>query len=180
MTADTTPEPLTDTEPPAPTAVAAGLDAAWVLGGLLVLGVLCGVLWWLLVDPAMFTKLDSGAAMGEPQLGKRFNADGWYAVLAAIAGLLAGGVLTWWRSRSFLFTTALLVVGSAVAAAAMALVGHVLGPPDPEAALAAAKVGARVPVDLTVTAKADYLVWPIAVLFGSLMVLWPPPRDPDA
>lgn len=177
MTAETTPEPLTEPDSAPSKVSAAGEDAAWVLGSLIVLGLLCGVLWWLLFEPAMFTKLKSGATMGETQLIKRFNADGWYAVIAAVAGLLSGGVLTWWRSRDFLFTVVLLVVGSALAAAVMAVVGHLLGPPDPKAALAAAKVGAKVPVDLSVTAKATYLMWPVSVLFGSLMVLWSPPRD---
>jgi uncharacterized membrane protein YeaQ/YmgE (transglycosylase-associated protein family) len=181
MTAGTAVEPgegpdRTVHRPPADAAA----DAAWVLGILLALGVVCGLLWWLLVDPATFTKLKTGGAMGEVQLAKQFNADGWYAVLAAVAGLLAGGLLTWWRGRDFLLTVVLLAVGSALAAAVMALTGHLLGPGDPQAALVHAKLGATVPADLRVTAKADYLVWPIAVLIGSLMVLWSPPKDTAA
>ena len=81
--------------------------------------------------------------MGEDQLSRQFDADAWYAVVAAMAGLAGGLVLSWWRSRDALLTSGLLVLGSALAATAMALVGHLLGPGSPRAALAVARVGAH-------------------------------------
>jgi Na+-driven multidrug efflux pump len=156
---------------------AAGRDVVLVLVAYVVLGLVCGLLWWLLVDPATFTKVSDGGSMGELELGKRFNGDAWYAVIAAVAGLASGVLITWWRSRDLLLVTVLLLVGAGIAAAVMAVTGHLLGPGDPDAALAAAKAGGRVPVPLAVTAKASYLVWPIAALIGSLIVLWSPPRD---
>jgi uncharacterized membrane protein YeaQ/YmgE (transglycosylase-associated protein family) len=156
----------------------AAADAAVVLGSMAVLGLVCGVLWWLLVEPAEFTKLESGGAMGEVELGRRFAADGWYVVLAAVAGLLAGVALTWWRSRDALLTAALLLVGAVVAAVLMEQVGQLLGPPDPRPVLAAAEVGAKVPTQLEVDAFTVYLTWPVAVLAGALVVLWG--RLPDA
>jgi hypothetical protein len=153
-------------------------DVAWVLGSYVVLGLLGALLWWLLVDPAYFTKAASGGlAMGEVQLSRRFNADGWYVVIAAVLGLLSGSVLTWWRSRDFLLTSALLLVGAGVAALVMTLVGRALGPADPGSLAAAAAVGDRLPVQLEVAATVCYLVWPIAVLIGALFVLWSPPAD---
>jgi hypothetical protein len=152
-------------------------DVAVVLGVYLAGGLACGVLWWLLVDPATFTKLRSGATMDEGQLARRFDADGWYTVLGAVVGLVTGAVLTWWRSRDFLLTTVLVSLGSGVAAAVSAWLGHVLGPPDPRAALAAAHVGARVPVALEVHGWAVYLVWPAATLVGTLVILWSPPPE---
>lgn len=152
-------------------------DAVAVLGTYLVLGVICGLAWWLLVEPAMFTKVKSGGSMGELELTSRFDGDAWFAVIAALAGLLSGGVISWWRSRDLLLTTGLLLVGAGIAATAMTLTGHLLGPGDPEAALAAAKVGEQVGVQLEVTARATYLVWPISTLIGGLMVLWSPPRE---
>lgn len=154
-------------------------DVLVVLGCFLVLGLVCGALWWLLVDPAMFTRVKSGGAMDEAQLGKRFNADGWYAVIAGVAGLVTGSVLTWWRSRDFLLTTVLLFVGAVFAAAAMALVGWVLGPPDPTTLLGSAKVGAHFPVQLKVIGNAPYLVWPIGALLGALLVLWSSSRGSE-
>ena len=70
-----------------------------------------------------------------------------------------------------LLTSVLLVLGAVLAAAAMALTGHLLGPGDPGAALAAARVGGRVPERLDVDTFTVYLVWPISVLAGALVVL---------
>ncbi len=123
-------------------------------------------------------------AMNETALGKQFGADGWYAVIAATAGVLAGVVLTWWRSRDALWTAALLVLGALVAAVLMALVGHLLGPADPRDALAAAKVGTKVPESLGLgvlpltpvgsylkETAMFYLAWPVGALAGCLAVL---------
>lgn len=155
----------------------AARDALVIVGCYVLLGVVGGILWWLLVEPAVFTKVSDGGSMGEVELGRRFNGDGWYAVIAAVAGVLSGVVITRWRSRDFVLTTILLVVGGCVAAAVMAVTGNLLGPGDTDAALAAANEGAQVPIQLEVTAKAGYLVWPIAALVGSLFVLWSPPRE---
>jgi hypothetical protein len=156
-------------------------DLLAVLGTFVIIGVLGGVVWWLVVDPATFTALpDGGGSMSEVQLGKRFDADGWYAVIAIVGGFFGGLGVTWWRSRDFRLTTALLVPGSAAAAAAMALTGRLLGPSDPHAALAAASPGQAVPVQLEVSGFAFYLIWPVAVLLGSLMVLFSTPRVPPS
>ncbi len=153
-------------------------DLVFVLGTLVVLGAVCGVLWWWAVDPALYTKLRNGAAMGEVQLGKRFNADGWYVVLGLVPGLVAGAVLTWWRSRDPLLTAGLLLVGSVAAAAVMAYVGHLLGPGDPHAVLANATAGTHAAVRLDVSAWTAYLAWPIGALAGALVVLWSRPVEP--
>jgi hypothetical protein len=158
-------------------------DVLAVLGGFLVLGAACGVLWWLLFDPAEYVRtLDGRGAMSEVDLSKRFNADGWYSVIAIVAGFLGGLLLTGWRARDFRLTTLLLLPGSAVAAITMAVVGRALGPADPDVALASVQRGQSVPIALVVTATPSYLMWPVAVLFGGLMVLWsspgvPRPRD---
>lgn len=168
-------QPAADTEPER--SGAAARDVVTILGAFLLLGVVCAVLWWLLFDPAVFTKLRHGGSMGEVQLAKQFNADGWYVVIGAVAGFLAGVLLTWWRSRDYLLTTALVTVGSVVAAGVMEVAGRLLGPGNPDAALAVAKVGAHVPVQLSVSGTATYLVWPIASLVGAVMVLWSSSRE---
>jgi len=148
-----------------------GRDVVAVLGTMLLLGVLCGVAWSLLADPAAFTKTASGGEMSELQLGQRFQPDGVYALLAGGVGLVAGLALMAWRRRDPLLTGVLLLVGSAGAAALSALVGHVLGPGSTKAGLAAARTGALVPEPLRVDALPVYLVWPLAVLLGAFVVL---------
>ena len=147
-------------------------DVVVVLGCYLLLGAVCGVVWWLLVQPALFTKVHGGGSMSELQLGNEFNGDGWYAVIAAVVGIVSGLCLTWWRSRDYLLTTLLLVPGAALAAAVMLLVGHALGPGDPQAALAAAQAGQHIPDQIQVAGWATYLVWPMGALVGALGVLW--------
>lgn len=154
-------------------------DVVVVLGAFLALGVVSGVAWSLLVDPAEYTKVPGGSGeMGELDLAKRFGADGWYSVVAIVAGFLSGVGLTWWRTRDFRVTVALLVPGAALAAATMAYVGRLLGPGDSGAALARVGRWDTVPVELVVSSLPVYLTWPIAVLAGALMVLWSSPGLP--
>jgi hypothetical protein len=144
----------------------------------LALAVLGALVWWLLVDPAVFTKTDSGGlAMSEVELAKRFNDDGWFAVIGGVLGLLSGSALAWYRSRDPLLTAALVLVCSSAAGGAMALLGRLLGPAAPDSVASTAPVGATVPVQLEVTAAVSYLVWPITAMLGVLVVLWSPAPD---
>jgi hypothetical protein len=167
-------------------------DAVVILGVLVLLGAACGAVWSWLVQPAEFTKLAHGSAMGEDALGQRFGADGWYVVVAIVAGILAGTTLMRWRGRAPLRTVGLLLLGSCVAAVLAAWVGHLLGPADPARVLATARVGTHVPEQLDVGAGAAgpsqlgryladtlpvYLCWPAAVLLGALFVLAGSGRD---
>jgi hypothetical protein len=118
--------------------------------------------------------------MSEVELGKQFSADGFYVVIAAVVGVVTGLALAWWRSRDPLLTSVLLVLGSALAAALMAVTGHLLGPGPTGAALAAAKVGAKIPERLDVDTAVVYLTWPVAVLLGASVVLLGKSLDTDA
>ncbi len=155
-----------------------------VLGLYLVLGLVAGVVWWQVAPTAEFVKLRNGSgSMGDVGLGRQFDADGWYVVVAGVAGLLSGLVLmavTIWRRGDELVVLPAMLVGSVVAALVMARLGHLLGPDDPAQALAGAAVGARVPDVLSLTAQTAYLTWPVAVLFGALMVLLGPEPASDA
>ena len=155
-------------------------DAIAVLGTSLVLGLVGGVLWWLLTEPALFEVGEQGAlGMGEVELADRFSATGWFTVLAVVFGVLSGGALTWWRSRDPILTAVLLVVGSFLGTVVMAVVGRLLGPADPEEVAATVAPGTLVPAALEVGAGVVYLVWTIAALAGALMVLWSPSSDVD-
>lgn len=153
-------------------------DLLTVLGTYLALGLLGAVVWWSVYDPAHYTvSRNGGLGMGEVELAKRFGADGWYVVIAGVAGLVSGTVVTWWRGRDPLLTSVLVLVGSLLAAGVMAVVGGWIGPPDPRALVATAEAGARLPLPLEVDAAVCYLVWPVTALLGSLVVLWSPPPE---
>jgi hypothetical protein len=159
----------------------AGADVLVVLGTFVVLGVLGGVLWWVLAPTPEYTKIRGGGAMDEVDLGRQFGAVAWYVAIAVVAGLLFAIALTWWRDRDPLLLAGLLLLGSVVAAVLMALVGHALGPADPQPLLATAELGAKVPDQLHVGARAAYLAWPISVLLGCLVILWGRlPAEPSA
>lgn len=161
-------------------------DLVAVLGVYLAVGVVAGIVWWALYDPALFTKGEGGAlGMGEVELGKRFNGDAWYAVIAGVGGLVSGTALTWWRGRDPLLTPVLVLLGAVIAASVMATLGGWLGPADPQSIAATVPVGGTVPATLSVDAFVCYLVWPATALLGSLLVLWSPPPvsthpDPSA
>lgn len=162
-----------------PAVSAAVADVAAVLGGLTGLGAVCGLVWWWAVDPADYVRRrGGGGAMSEVDQAHLFDADGWYAVLALLVGFGAGVALSWWRSRDPWLTTLLLAPGAGLAALAMVGVGHLLGGAPSGPALAAARVGEEVPVALAVSAESAYLMWPIGVLLGALMVLWSAPGVP--
>ncbi len=114
--------------------------------------------------------------MGEVELGKRFNGDAWYAVIAAVAGLLSGTALTWWRDRDPLLTAGLVLLGAVVAAGMMATLGGWIGPADPQSVAASARSATRCRHRCGVDAFVCYLVWPVTALLGSLIVLWSPAR----
>jgi hypothetical protein len=156
-------------------------DVLLALGAFLVLGLLGAVLWSQLVTPADYTKVSGGGGMGETDFGHQFSADGWFVVIGVLGGLLAGLVLTGWRRRDPLLVVGLLVVGSCLAAAVVAVLGHLLGPGDPGAALRAVGSGAKVPERLDVgpqlpgqpheSAFPVYLSWPVGALVGAMFVL---------
>jgi uncharacterized membrane protein len=149
-----------------------GREAVLVLGWFAGLGVLGGVLWWLLTPLAEWTRTAKSASMDELNLGITVAADGWFFVIGAVGGLLSGFVLAAWRRRDPVTTVLLLTVGAGLASVLMYVVGHVLGPGALQESLAHARVGEKVPVPLDVAAPAVYLVWPVATLLTAVAVLW--------
>lgn len=148
------------------------VEAVLAVAVLAVLGVLGGIAWWWAWEPSFYTVMEGQGAMAEPDLSRRFAADGWYAVIAGSLGLVSGLLLTWRLRAHRMVTLAALLVGSALAVAVMTATGIVLGPGDTDAALAVADEGSRVPMQMEVGVPAFYLAWPVLALFGACLVLW--------
>jgi hypothetical protein len=146
-------------------------EAALVLAVMAVLGVVAGFVWAQVVDPALVIRGEDGLGQDELQLGKVFNADGWYVLIGAATGLLAGLVMGLRRDVDMLVAVILLVAGSVVGAAVMAWTGQLFGPEDPTAFLESSRPGASAPAPLEVHAFASYLAWPVGVLAGVLAPL---------
>jgi len=149
----------------------AAKDAGIIIGVFVVLGVLCGVLWLLLVDPAQRVRVDGGVGQDEIELARMFGYDGWYAVIAAPTALIAGLVLTTWRSRDPLATLLLVVAACVLAALVMQGTGYLLGPADPVKVLTDAPIGATADVQMEISGLSTYLAWPVPALLGSLISL---------
>lgn len=169
---DPGPELPTVSEPASSRRPGAAREAVIVLACFAALGVIGALVWWQVVSLPHYLVGAQGAAMDEEQLGKQVGVDGWYAAIAAVGGLLAGILLALRFQRDLVLTVVLLVIGGGLAAWVMRTTGLTVGPPDPHTALKGAETGAEVPVRLTVTMPAVYLIWPIAALLGAVGVVW--------
>jgi hypothetical protein len=151
--------------------LAAGSPARTILLILLayaVLGAVAGVVWeWVWTPPGQVIAKHQVFYDSYSSLRRVFTGTGLYVLVGAVASaLLALAVSILVRGRE-LAVLALVLVGSALAAALMWRVGTPLGPADP-ATLAAHTTGRdTVPGELSVQGKSPYLVWP----FVSLLVL---------
>ena len=151
--------------------------ALWVLA-LLVLAAGAGALWAALASPASWQVTDQGVVLTEAaatgQVGVELLYDGIGVVLCAVWGVAAGV-----RLRRVGWRIAPVVALACVAAALLAWqVGLLLGPPDPATVAAAAEVGDTIEAQLSVDARASFLVWPIAGLAGLLLATAATDRRP--
>jgi hypothetical protein len=178
---DTTPaapEPTPAESPAAPPAPA----RAWVVDSLrdvlvvaawfVVAGILGGWIWSVVATPPKVTRVGDSASVPSEELVKQVGMDGWFIVIAVVAGVVSGLVLLAWRRRDPLLTVALVTLGGALASWLMIHVGRALGPSDPIAALRKLPDGAHVSEALKLHAPGAAWTWPIAAAFGALIYLW--------
>ena len=146
-------------------------DVGVILGGMVVIGIVCGFVWSRVVTPPQLIRFETSIGQDELQLSRVFAMDGWYAIVAAGGGLLGGITFGLLRKRDALVTLLLILVGCVAAAFLMKVTGHVLGPDDPSAALRKAAVGTHAEGQLELNSFAPYLAWPLGALFGALIPL---------
>ena len=132
---------------------------------MLVLGIVAGLLWIWLADPAVFKVTSQGTILDEEASKGRFGVIVTFAlismVVAFVWGFFAGRVL---HDRGWILVPVFALV--AVASGIIAWkTGAILGPPDP-ATVKGAKLGDSIPQQLTVDAVAPFFVWPIFALVG--------------
>lgn len=108
------------------------------------LGVLMGLVWWWVAPTEQWTVLDDGLVPADVGFDAWFAADGWFAVLGVVAGVLLA-VVSWRRGRRIAVAQVIGVIvgGGLVAVTAWAL-GGALGPPDAQTAAETADVGSTV------------------------------------
>lgn len=154
--------------------------AARVVALLVVAGVVAGVLWALLVDPPLVTRDTVGLVTDGQELGRRIDADAWFAVLAVAFALPCGLAVAWWRRLDPVVGVVAVVGGAALASLVCRVVGGLLGPGSPVAVLTDAEVGTQAPDLLQTHTWVVYALWPLAAAFGALvtLLLRPAPSAP--
>lgn len=143
--------------------------------GCAALALVGGLVWAVLAPRVAPQESADGLVVSELQAGRVIGLDGWFAVVAAGCGLLAGAVLRARHDRRPVHVVVALVLGGLVGSGVMVLVGRAVGP-DPVAASAASGGGAAarlaeiLPAHLQVQAPGVLLVWSMASMLAALLV----------
>ena len=148
------------------------LDVLVVLVWSVVAGVVGAVVWSQVVTLPLVTRSGNAAAVTPDQLVKEVGLDGWYFVIAAVGGLLAGLVLMALRRRDPLLMVLLVTLGAGLSAWLMLRLGTALGPGDEVAALRKLGDGDTAPMRLTLHATGVAWTWPVLAALGALVDLW--------
>lgn len=145
--------------------------AAQVLAASSVAGVALGVAWWLVAPVARFEER-AGTVV---QLGQGSEtavaADGWFAVCAAVVGVIAGLLAALLVRRDRLVALLSLTAGGVLGSVLAWQLGELLGQAPVEARPGALEDGARVVGPLRLSALGVLLTWPmtaVMVFFGAV------------
>lgn len=160
--------------PPARVSGARGWAVVTAAVVLALAGVIGGLAWAQLTEPAEYLVTRDSAYLDEQGLGEVFNADGWFLVVGTVLGFLAGAAATYAFRRDGWLVVLAVLAGSCLASYLCYHLGHALGPGALDPRLDAAAPGDRVPVPLTVKASGVYLGWPIGAMSGGVLaaVAW--------
>jgi hypothetical protein len=141
-----------------------------------VLGAVAGVVWeWVWTPPGQIVQKHQVFFDSYASLRRVFTGTGLYVLVAGVtSALLALAVSILTRGRELL-VLALVIVGSALAAALMWRVGTLLGPADPASITAHTNGRHAVPGELTVAGKSPYLIWPFVslIVLSAVYFAWP-------
>ncbi|WP_141013787.1 hypothetical protein [Nocardioides sambongensis] len=137
------------------------------------LGALGGWAWWSWWSPGfdgtVYETTEGALWLPEPfdpGFADAFTGTAQYALLGAGFGLVLGLVGALLLRRRPVTGLVVVLAGSAVAAAVMAVAGTAPSPPDPQTLASADTVGRSFPAHLEVTSWTPYLVWPVGAMFG--------------
>ncbi len=134
-------------------------------------GLVAGVLWrWIAVPRLPLARVDGDTVVvDETEIVKAFNADGWFAVLGLVAGLVLGALAQRrHRDGGAVVPLTLAVAGGAGSLLAWWL-GMLIGPGPLATRAEEVPAGARLPLPLDLSAPGVLLLWPIAALVALLL-----------
>ncbi|PWJ53634.1 hypothetical protein SAMN06264364_11137 [Quadrisphaera granulorum] len=156
-----------------------------VLGPVL-LGVVAGLVWWLVAPIGPVVQLQGGSVLGAADPELTASQDGWLVVISAAAGLVCGAVAAVRPGAAPVRRSLAVVAGCLFGAVIASLVGQWLGPPSVAAQVAAGADPERGLVSpLRAHSTGVLLVWPavaaLVMTMGHLAAAWSgarTPRDP--
>lgn len=142
-----------------------------VVAVLAAVGALAGLVWQWAWTPPMGIVVDhQWVPLDAIELAQEYSATGWYVVVGVVAGLISGVVVSLLLDRVPLVTLAALVVGAALGAWLMSVVGTAVGPADPDVLARTAADGKHLPMALAVTGKSPYAAIPVGAVLGLILV----------
>ena len=126
------------------------------------LGLPAGLGWEALSPTAEVVSRPEGVFYTNPEGSDFIAADGWFAVIGAVTGLICSAAAFFRYRRHGVAAVLALAVGGVLASLLAWRLGHLLGPDDLEAGAAAARSGVPFSGPLDLRAHGVLLVWPLA------------------
>lgn len=146
-------------------------------------GAIAGVVWNQGVDLPTYVVSNDGqmaASTSDRGLAAVFATDGWFVVLGALFGLMAG-LFAWRWFKDLGWPVVFVAIGGALLAALSCWgIGSLLGPHHFDQRLTAASPGQSLPIDFALRSKVALLVWPLFATVPVLLLssLAPDPEHP--
>jgi hypothetical protein len=130
------------------------------------LGIPLGVAWWWLAPIPLVVVRGDGVFLTNPETSAFIAADGWFAALGLLAGLLSAGLVYGVARGRGVPALLGLTIGGLLASLVAWQLGHLLGPDELLPRAEAAAEGATLEAPLDLRAWGVLLLWPVAAISG--------------
>lgn len=135
-----------------------------VLGVLIAAGAVAGLVWHLVAPRTEYVFRDGVAQFTQTVPSTPVAADGWFAVIALVAGVLSGSLTQALLHRRIVGAVIGLALGTVFASLITWQVGHWFGSAEFEQAVRTAENATTVLAPLDVRAKGVLTLWPLAAM----------------
>ena len=133
-----------------------------VLGSVLVLGTPAGLVWEAVSPKVQVIARDGGVFYANPEGSAPIAADGYFALVGVVAGVICGFVIFFRARRHGVGAVIGLVAGGVLASLVAWRLGHLLGPGELAESAKSAKDGVPFSGPLELRAYGVLLMWPLA------------------
>ena len=136
------------------------------LVGFAIAGVVAGVVWEAFWTAPGGVAIENEWYLDSQGVQDDFSGTGVYVVVGLVGGLVLGLASAFTARGHEVATLVTVALGSAAAAALMAVTGHAIGPPDPRPLAEGEKDFTEIPADLRVVGSTPYAALPAGALTG--------------